>query len=47
MRRRGRRQSPDDLVTAAEIAAFVYGAEAWRLEHGVWQSSEVRVDPPP
>jgi hypothetical protein len=31
-RKRGR---GDDLVSATEIASFVYCAEAWRLEHGL------------
>jgi hypothetical protein len=31
--RKGKRDS--DLVSASEIAAFVYCAEAWRLEHGL------------
>ena len=36
MRQRGGRQGPEhDLVTASEIAAFVYCREQWRLEHGL------------
>ena len=31
--RRGSRQDRDDLVTAAEIAAFVYCQEQWRLQY--------------
>ncbi len=33
-RRRGR-QRPEDLITAAEVASFVYCPEAWRLEYGL------------
>jgi hypothetical protein len=35
MWQRGGRRGPDDIVTAAEIAAFVYCAEQWRLEYGL------------
>lgn len=28
-------KSPDDLITASEVAAFAYCAEQWRLEHGL------------
>ena len=34
MRREKRDRGPE-LVTAAEIAAFVYCPESWRLEHGL------------
>jgi hypothetical protein len=40
--RRDRRQGSDDLVTATEIAAFVYCPEAWRLEHGMGLEPENR-----
>jgi hypothetical protein len=30
-----KRGQGDDLVSATEIASFVYCAEAWRLEHGL------------
>ena len=33
MRRYGK--SPDDLITATEIATAVYCLEQWRLEHGL------------
>jgi hypothetical protein len=33
--RKKRRAGPDDLVTAAEIAAFAYCPEQWRLEYGL------------
>ncbi len=32
---RNRRHRSDNLVSATEIAAFVYCAEAWRLEYGL------------
>jgi hypothetical protein len=32
-RRRGG-QGPEDLITASEIASYVYCPEQWRLEHG-------------
>jgi hypothetical protein len=35
MRRGKWRESGPELVTASEIAAFVYCPEAWRLEHGL------------
>ncbi len=35
MRQRSRRLDRDDLVTAAEIAAFVYCPEQWRLQYGL------------
>ncbi len=33
----GRRvgQRPEDLITASEVARFVYCPEAWRLEYGL------------
>jgi len=31
-----------ELVTASEIAAFVYCPEAWRLEHGLGLGAENR-----
>jgi hypothetical protein len=39
---RKRRASPDDLVSAAEIAAFVYCPEAWRLQFGMALTPEYR-----
>jgi hypothetical protein len=30
-----KRERAADMVTASEIAAFVYCPEAWRLEHGL------------
>ena len=33
--RRGRRQDRNNLVAAAEIAAFVYCPEQWRLQSGL------------
>jgi hypothetical protein len=35
MWQRNRRSTPDDLITATEIASFVYCPEHWRLEHGL------------
>jgi hypothetical protein len=35
MRQRSTRQDRDNLVTAAEIAAFVYCPEQWRLQYGL------------
>jgi hypothetical protein len=35
MRQKNRRQRPDDLISATEIASFAYCPEAWRLEHGL------------
>jgi hypothetical protein len=35
MRRKDRRQRPNDLISANEIACFAYCPEAWRLEHGL------------
>jgi hypothetical protein len=35
MRRCGRRQGKDDLITASEIACFAYCPEQWRLEYGL------------
>ena len=35
MRQKNRRQKPDDLITAAEIASWAYCPEAWRLENGL------------
>jgi hypothetical protein len=40
-RRRGG-QGPEDLITASEIASFVYCPEAWRLEHGMGREPENR-----
>src|SRR5438045_3244462 len=34
-RRRDRRGGGTEMVTASEIASFVYCPEAWRLEHGL------------
>jgi len=38
-RRRGG-QRPEDLITATEIASFVYCPEQWRLEYGVGRPAE-------
>jgi hypothetical protein len=35
MRQKNRRQRPDDLISATEIASIAYCPEAWRLEHGL------------
>lgn len=35
MRQRNRRQRPDDLISASEIACLAYCPEAWRLEYGL------------
>jgi hypothetical protein len=35
MRRFKRRQRPDDLITAQELASFAYCPEQWRLQHGL------------
>ena len=35
MRQRRRRQRPDDLIAAAEIACFAYCPEQWRFEYGL------------
>jgi hypothetical protein len=40
--RRRRRQGPEDLITASEIASFVYCQEAWRLEYGLRLAAENR-----
>lgn len=37
-RRRGQRS--DDLITASEIASFVFCQEAWRLEYGLGLPAE-------
>ena len=34
MRRNAKQGRRPEIVTASEIAAFVYCPEAWRLEHG-------------
>ena len=34
-RRRDKRRAGPEMVTASEIAAFVYCPEAWRLEKGL------------
>jgi hypothetical protein len=34
-RNRGKWQEFEDMMTATEIAAFVYCPERWRLEHGL------------
>jgi hypothetical protein len=39
MRRRAR---PSDLVTASEVASWVYCSEQWRLEHGLGLDAENR-----
>ena len=33
--RRGRCEQGPEMVTASEVASYVYCAEAWRLEHGL------------
>jgi hypothetical protein len=40
-RRRGG-QRPEDLITASEIASYVYCPEQWRLEHGQGLPAENR-----
>jgi hypothetical protein len=40
--RKKRRAGPDDLVTAAEIACYVYCPEQWRLEYGLGLEPENR-----
>jgi hypothetical protein len=35
MRQVYRSQRPDGLISATEIASWVYCAEQWRLEHGL------------
>jgi hypothetical protein len=35
MRQKYRRQRPDDLISASEIAAWAYCPESWRLEYGL------------
>ena len=42
MRQRSRRLDRDDLVTAAEIACFVYCPEQWRLQYGLGLEPENR-----
>ncbi len=35
MRRNAKQSQGPEMVTASEVAAFVYCPEAWRLEHGL------------
>jgi len=35
MRRRKRRQHPQDMISAQEIACFAYCPEQWRLQYGM------------
>jgi hypothetical protein len=35
MRQKYRRQQPDDLISASEIASWAYCPESWRLEYGL------------
>ena len=42
MRRRTGRQAPKDLISATEIASFVYCPESWRLEYGLGLEPENR-----
>lgn len=37
--RRRRRQHPDDLISASEVAAFAFCREQWRLEYGLGLST--------
>ena len=40
MRQRNRRQRPNDLISAVELATFVYCPEEWRLQYGQGLSPE-------
>ncbi len=42
MRRRLKQGRGPEIVTASEIAAFVYCPKAWRLEHGLGLAAENR-----
>ena len=42
MRPKYRRQRPDDLITAEEMACWVYCPEQWRLQHGLGLEPENR-----
>jgi hypothetical protein len=42
MRSHDQGMEDDELVTASEIAAFVYCPESWRLQHGIGLDSENR-----
>jgi hypothetical protein len=42
MRQKDRRQRPDDLITAAEIACWAYCPEQWRLSYGLGLEPENR-----
>jgi hypothetical protein len=43
MRKYRKRARPDDLVTAAEIACWVYCPEQWRLEYGQGLAADNKV----